>query len=129
MFQRDYVLRQIQQLIQVLELVIFKRKSDQIEDARDVLNGALKDVFATDIAGIIALSTAELIGLCSSGTHLQAEKAVALAEILEAEAAFQPHTEQTSKLREHAYELYSAALHTDGATLPLDIYDRLSSLS
>jgi hypothetical protein len=131
MFQRDYVLRQIQQLIQVLELVIFKRKADQFEEASDVLNGALKDLFGLDVDEIAGLSDSDVVALCTSGGQLVSDKALVLAEILEEEG-------QARELRgtslmaplyfAKALALYEAGLGASGAALPLDIYDRIRTL-
>jgi len=125
------MLRQIQQLIQVLELVIFKRKQDQYEEAADVLNGALKDLFGVDVDGIAGLSDEDVVELCTSSGQLVSDKAIVLAEILEEEGHGR-ELNGTSLMAPLFYAkalaLYEAGLGASDAALPLDIYDRIRTL-
>ncbi len=119
MFQQDYVLRQIQSLIQVLEQVLFRKRSDQPEEAQDVLADGLARSLGMGLPALRRLSRDETLALCAPGGPLPGDAAVTLADLLSEDSS--------SDGRQRALWLYDWAL-ASGQAVPFDVHERLASL-
>ena len=110
MFTRDYIMRQIHQLIQVLLQVLFQKQRQEPEEARAILNEGLRTAFDLDLDGLCALRQTEVIALVSPSGAFHPALAVALADLLREEVTFEA--------AERAFWLYEAAIDQE-ATLSL----------
>jgi hypothetical protein len=119
MFSRDFIIRQIQQLTQVLAVVLFHKKAGRLDEAQAEIDHALRDALDLDTAALRHLDRPDLLAVCSAGDTLLTDLAVALADLL--------HEDATAAGRERALWLYDAVLDAGGA-VPLDIHDRLAAL-
>ncbi len=79
---RDFLMRQIQQLIQVLLQVMFNKQQGNHEQAETILNEGLKATFDADLDTLLALEEEAFMALCSPSNAFHAELAVALADLL-----------------------------------------------
>lgn len=113
---RDFLMRQIQQLIQVLMQVLFKKQEGQHEEARTILSEGLVANFDTDLDALLAMDQAAFMELCSPSNAFHAGLAVALADLL--------REEPTAAAAERAYWLYEASLEK-GAALSMPALDWL----
>ena len=118
MFTRDYMMRQIHQLVHVLSIVLLKRKSDQPEEARQVLSTALNEQFGHSLPDFLALDKDDLLATCRTGDHFHDGLAVALADLLKEEGS-------PDGVR-RAFWLYQTVIAT-GGTVPLHIHEWASS--
>lgn len=132
MITRDFLLRQLHQLTQALVQVLAKKQQGQHEEARQMAEAAVAELAGTD--RLYTLSRADLLALCTSDGHLNADMAVALADLIRESAP--PGAgdqldgqadDEARLLRERALWLYEAALQS-GETVPLDIHDRMAGL-
>lgn len=119
MITRDFILRQIHQMVQALAQVLFHRQAGQRMEAQETLEQSLEEVTGLDLARLRALDREELLALCGPGPDFSAEKAAAMADLF--------FEDEDPAGRERALWLYEAALDAE-ATLPMDIYDRLAVL-
>ena len=119
MFSRDFIIRQIQQLTQVLAVVLFHKKAGRVDEAQAEIDDALREVFDLDLATLRTLDRSALLACCSAGDTLRTDLAASLADLLYEDAA--------AEGRQRAQWLYQVLLEQGGA-VPLDIHDRLASL-
>jgi hypothetical protein len=82
MFQRDYVLRLIEQLAKTLGAVLTLKKARRFEEAEQVITGAAKNLVGLDIDTLLALPLDQIIALFSPAGSLDAGKCLVLAELL-----------------------------------------------
>ena len=86
MFQKDYIMRMIEQLANVLAKVMGFKVSNRIEEIHPVLNEALYDFTGLSEAAIECLSYKDLIDLVSGFDQINPAKCYILAELLKAKA-------------------------------------------
>lgn len=134
MLQRDVLIRQIQQAVQVLMQVLAQvlklRSEERYDEAIQRINAAFIGLdFAPRPVG--ELAPQELIDLCRTERGFAVELALGIADLLAEEAEIllekgTPARARSSAAKAHA--LYSEALETKGAALPLDIGRKLERL-
>lgn len=128
MIQRDFVLRQIQQLVQVLARVLKLREDGQTIEVSDVLNTALVETLGLEVREIASLPASELLTLCSENGKLHPEKALVIAELLEVSLSADVQQAQENARRSAAALSLYEALVASGEAVPFDIYDRIAAL-
>ena len=119
MITRDFLLRQIHQLVQALAVVLFHKKAAQYDQAQEALTEAVEEALDVRFEELRQLPRDEVLALCATGGTLSSEKAVALADLL--------REDETEAGRERALWLYEAALDS-GGTVPFDIHERIAAL-
>ena len=119
MFSRDYLVRQLQQFIQALSMVLLHKQNSRQDLALEVIHNTLMDVLGVSRAELNDLDREGLVRLVSRGDQLRHDEATALAALLEEDP------EPSAHLR--AAWLYEAVLATGGA-VPLDVHERIERL-
>ena len=114
---RDFLMRQIQQLVQVLLQVLFNKQQGNHEEARSVLDEGLKSTFDADLNELLAMNRETCMELCSPSNAFHAGLAVALADLLREEG--------TPPALQRARWLYEASIVT-GAAVSLEILEWLN---
>lgn len=114
---RDFVMRQIQQLVQVLLQVLFNKREGLHEKARTVLDEGLKSTFDADLDELLAMDRTTFMELCSPSNAFHAGLAVALADLLREEG--------TAPALQRARWLYEASIAA-GAAVSLETIEWLS---
>jgi 8-oxo-dGTP diphosphatase len=134
MFSRDTILRQIQQLVQVLARVLFHKSMHAYDEARREIDEALNDLLGLDAAGLDALHRVALLARCRELGEWSGEKALALADLLieRGHLALLERGEtgrvEAQRWFQHANTLYTEVLSNPDTALPHDIHDRLDAL-
>jgi hypothetical protein len=119
MITRDFILRQIHQMVQALAQVLIHRQAGQLEEAQEALERSLGEVTGVAMPRLRHLTREELLALCGVGRDFVPDKAAALADLL--------YEDSDPDGRRRALWLYEAALES-GATLPIDVQDRVTLL-
>ena len=119
MITRDYVMRQIHQLVQALAQVLLHRRGQSGEMAQAILEAAVTDFTGLSLEHIRSLDRSGLLALCSPDGITNGELAVPLADLLREDA------DERTLVR--ARWLYEAALDA-GSVVPVDIHDRIAAL-
>ncbi|HLA63049.1 MAG TPA: hypothetical protein VK610_01370 [Rhodothermales bacterium] len=110
MIERDFILRQVAQLVQALAAVLFRKKAGETVAAQQLLDDTLTDATGLPLMHLRHLDFRELLDLClSPGGEFSSERAVALADLLREDADVHG--------REQANRLYTAARNA-GGTVP-----------
>ena len=120
MIQRDYVLRQVHQLAQVLAEVLFRARSGSHEDAQAHLADGLASALGVELGDVLSMPREALVARCSPGGEVSGELALALADLLRESDA--------PGARVRALWLYRLARRSDAA-VPLDLDDRIARLA
>lgn len=134
MFSRDTILRQIQQLVQALAKALFNRQIHAYDEALDVIDEALKGLFDRDAPAVRELDRVHMLALCREGDRWSAEKALALADLVQERGHIvllkqgEAGRPEARRWFQHAQSLYAEALKHPDAALPHDIHDRLDTL-
>ncbi len=127
MLQRDFIMRQVHQLAQVLARLMSLDVSQGEVDVEEWLSQALIEVTGVDLERLRRASQSELEELCSPKNTFSPELAVALADVLMEDArrkaglgrqAEAGHSEAT------ALQLYRLARDA-GGVLPVSVLGRL----
>jgi hypothetical protein len=115
---RDFLMRQIQQLVQVLLQVVTRRRQGDYEEAQSILNEGLEATFSADLDTLLTMEKDDFMALCSPSNAFHAGLAIALADLL--------REETTVRADERARWLYEASIAT-GAALSLDAIEWLET--
>lgn len=108
---RDFLMRQIQLLVQVLMKVLLKKEEGLPDEAHSLLQEGISESFGTDLDSLLAMDQETFMALCSPSNAFHAGLAVALADLL--------REDHSPAAAERAFWLYEAALqHRAALSLP-----------
>lgn len=130
MFQRDYILRQIQELIQVIARIMDLRIEGAYEEAHSSLENALASIWNIHRSDLVELTADQLKELCIVEGAFHTQFAVALADLLKEDGLLY---EEEGKFF-HAKDSFKQSLVINKLVLahskeiPFDIYERISLL-
>lgn len=82
MFQRDYILRLVEQLAKTLGAVLTLKKARRFEEAEQVITEAARNLVGLDIETLLALPLDQIVTLFSPGGSLDTGKCLVVADIL-----------------------------------------------
>ena len=128
MIERDYVMRQVHQLAQVLARVMSLDATRRVVEGEEMLSAAATEITGLDLEGLRQANKTELVTLCTRGDGLSTELAVALADLLLEHSRILSTSGRhaaSGDCRERALWLYRAARDA-GGTLPLRVLGILS---
>ena len=128
MITRDYLLRQIHQLAQVLARVLFLKSDQEHQQAIQEIDQALQDLPGLSVLLHAELSQGQLLALCRTESGFSAEKAVALADLLREKGLLVQDEQGRRTYFQYALWLYEAAISEEGATVPWDINQQIAWL-
>lgn len=132
MLQRDYLMRQIQQLTQVLQRVLFQKQQGQVEEAHRIIQQAIGELDPREEGTLRHRSLHEVVRFCRRDDAFRPDFAMRIADILNEEgelltAQGRPREAQKSYMR--ALLLYRRAMREEDAAVPLDVGTTLEQLS
>lgn len=119
MNQHDIVVREIEQLVQVLAHVLFHKQAGHLNKARQMVDDRLARMLGMDAEELEVLTHSQLYTLTTPGGPLSDGKAIAVADLLQESDSAAAH--------QQALWLYELAL-TSGSAVPLDIHRRIAAL-
>jgi hypothetical protein len=106
MFKRDYIMKQIEEMVKALAVILRLRKEGKHDTAREKTDEMLHDFLQTDLATLSAIPTAQLLQeLNKMNLHEDQISIVAVCFMEEGEMLEEEGREQAS--RDH----YEKALH------------------
>lgn len=134
MLHRDFLIRQIQQAIQVLMQALARvlnlKEQQRYADAVEQIHLVFGELdFSPRPVG--ELNAKQLVDLCSTPQGFQVDLALSIADLLREEGDALRQLERNDLAcasEEKALALYKTALRMEGAAMPLDIHARMSSL-
>ena len=99
---RDFLMRQIQLLVQVLMKVLLKKEEGLSDDARSLLKEGISEALGNDLDSLLAMGHETFMSLCSPSNSFHTGLAVALADLL--------REESSPEAAQRAFWLYEASL-------------------
>lgn len=124
-------MRQIQQMTQVLQQVLFQKQQGQVEEARRIIQQAIGELDARDDGNLRHRSLREVLQFCRRNDAFRPAFALRLADILNEEGDLldeQGDVREAQKSYTRALLLYRRAMREENAALPLDARATLSAL-
>ncbi len=82
MFQRDYILRLVEQLAKTLGAVLTFKKAKRYDEAELAIAEAAKNLVGLDVETLLAIPVDQILTLFSPGGSLDAGKCIVVAELL-----------------------------------------------
>ncbi len=82
MFQRDYILRLVEQLAKTLGVVLTLKKARRFDEAELAIAKAAQNLIGLDVETLLALPVEQIVSLFSPSGSLDAGKCIVVAEIL-----------------------------------------------
>lgn len=134
MLQRDFLMRQLHQALQVLMQALTRVMKLKSEENYEAALGEIDAAFAgLDMAPrpVSELSADEIADMCRTAQGFEADLALSIADLLAAEGDIHVEQGDTAAARESlekALALYRQALADKNAAVPLDIGRRMSHL-
>ena len=130
MFTRDFILRQIHQLTQVLARVMLLKSQQHPTEAFQEINQAFSGTPGLEPFLRLDLTREEVLEPCISESAFSADMGLALADLLwEKALLFADQTgPDATAYRQYALWLYETAAVQKNATVPLDLYQRIAWL-
>lgn len=86
MFQKDYIMRLIEQLATAIAALLGSKSKTRIEECHQLLNGSLYDLTGMKEETLLKLAHKDLISIISGGKEINTNKCFALAEMLKLKA-------------------------------------------
>jgi hypothetical protein len=108
LFTNDYIMRQIEMLVQGIALVMGLKKENRQEEAADLLTGTLTKFFGLSDKALEQLSWKSLMEVASPGYAPNMEKCALLAQLIKEKADIDGKAEGAA---EASAELYAKALN------------------
>ena len=122
MITRDFVLRQVQQMVAALSRVMLKREAMEYHMAQDILSQTIREITGSDVEKVRNMTTEELLNLCSQNDVFYSDKAVALADLLREDGFLQDavgHFDTATLSWTRSVWLYEAASAAGGTVPPV----------
>ncbi|HSF15778.1 MAG TPA: DUF6483 family protein [Vicinamibacteria bacterium] len=110
MFQRDYILRLLEQFARALGVILSLRKAGRLEDAEADIAEASREFVGLDVVTLLALPLDQVVALLSPGGSPDPAKCLVLAELLFEKG-------EVSALRDDEASAYRARLRSLGLLL------------
>lgn len=131
MFERNFFLRETQLLAQAVGDVITKKKKKEYDEALLQVDKSLDRFFKTGSDTLQNMTDEELVQFCYEEGEFFNEKALPLADLMAEKADIMDDLEDSVAAvtwYQKALTLYQAAANNPSATIPLDIYSKISHL-
>lgn len=131
MLHRDYLMRQIEQLGQVLARVLFNKSNDHYDAAIEEIDQAFSEQLGHGLSDLRHLPIEELISLCSTAEGLSEDLTLRVADLLYEDGKIRERQIEgadgcASLIR--ALSLYLEAVVRGDDALPWDIFQKIENL-
>lgn len=130
MITRDYILRQVQQMVAALAQVVLKRDAEEYHLAKDIVSRSIQEITDSALDKVRRMSEEELTDICSQQGVFYSEKAIALADLLREDGFLQDSTGNYDAATDswtRSVWLYEKASGS-GGIVPINLQDRLDEL-
>ncbi|MZQ85953.1 hypothetical protein GQF01_28015 [Paenibacillus sp. 5J-6] len=106
MFKRDYFMRQIEQMTQVLHRILFNKEHIPLADAQQQLDEASRHLLGLNVRSLQALSSKDILELLSYNGNLDTAKAMVIGDMFVGHGDLLKQHDQTDE----AYRAYVKSL-------------------
>jgi|GEM_PF-749568 len=123
-FQKDSLMMQIKQLSNVLEQVIFKKNNGSFDEAQDILEESITELFENE-KEIQQITLDDFLSALQTDGSFNPELALVVADLLYEEAELVDDPESCYR---RALGLYQEAMKSPDTTLPLQLNQKISHI-
>ena len=131
MFEKDYIMREVQKLVEALNVILGLKKEQKFDEALDEVENTYVRFFDENRATIQSANFEEIKELCSKEGSFSSDLGFALADIIKEEAEIieaEGEKEKANKKYRLSLELYQSACAEKNAAVPLDILNKIERL-
>lgn len=128
MFQQDYIIRQIQQLTHALEQVLFKKKQQQYQEARQIIHEALNELPDQESSGFHELPPRRMLSIFEQDGTFNADLGLAAAELLLEEADLTDNAAAAGRCRANAFLLYRKSIADGDVAVSLQTIQKIDHI-
>ena len=123
-------MRQIQNLTQLLQQIIFKKKQQQFEEAEQQLQDAFQRLTKAHPKSFDQLTLKETLDLFSKDNSFESELAIAVADLLVEEGEILENRQFSRSQQSYAQALilYKKSLQDQSGAIPVDIHQKIKML-
>jgi len=127
-FEQDYIMRQIQQLVQVLQQIIFMKSEGMYDEAQAIIDQTLDDFLEDESKDFQSLTLTQTIEVLKMDGVFNAEIAYSVGEILYEKAELEGEYSKSIKFYEQALLLFYKAMHNQSVAVPVTVIDKISHI-
>lgn len=130
LFEKDFLMRQIQYLTQILQQIIFKKNQNKHQEAIKEIQDAFQRLTKDHPKQFHELNLDETLDIFVINGQFQSELAAAVADLLIEEAKIRKEKSfsRSQKCQLQALLLYKKTLADKSAAVPLDIQKKIEEL-
>lgn len=130
LFEQDFLMRQIQQLTQLLQEIIFKKSQNQHQEAFEEIHNAFQRLTKDHPKKFNELTLKETTEIFKDGDQFQAELAVSVADLLVEEGEIREDQSFSASQKSYAQALllYKTSLRDEDAAVPIDFRQKINKL-
>jgi Family of unknown function (DUF6483) len=132
MIRRDYILRMVQEMVQLLARVVFLKSRREYEQALHEINRALRQLNSSSDQSGSPLEPEEWVALCRKHDHDKSGLMMATAELLRQEGellALQERRAESQRSRITALTLFLEAILTGETFISTELLDKVEQLA
>ncbi len=128
--EKDFLMRQIQILTQLLQQIIFKKNQNKYQEAVEEIQNALKRLTKDHPKSFHQLDFEETLELFIKNDTFESELAIAVADLLveQGELLYDESFKRSQKSMGQALIIYKKSLQIPDASVPLDIEKKIDHL-
>lgn len=128
--EKDFLMRQIQILTQLLQQIIFKKNQNQYQEAVEEIQNALTKLTKDHPKAFHQLDFEETLDLFIHNDSFESELAIAVADLLveKGKLLYDESFKRSQKSMGQALIIYKKSLQTPDASVPLDIEKKINHL-
>lgn len=128
--EKDFLMRQIQILTQLLQQIIFKKNKNQYQEAAEEIQNALTKLTKDHPKSFQQLDFDETLELFIHNDSFESELAIAVADLLveQGKLLYKDSFRRSQKSMGQALIIYKKSLQIPDASVPLDIESKINHL-
>ncbi|WP_234572436.1 hypothetical protein [Rhodohalobacter sp. 614A] len=127
-FEQDFIMRQIQQLVQVLQKILFKKSQGLHQEAQIMIDETLDDFLDDDSKSFQSLTLSETLEVLKKDGLFNVELAYAVGDILYERAELEIDEEKSKKFYRQAFLLFHKAMQYPSVAFPMTTTDKMSHI-
>lgn len=127
-FEQDFIMRQIQQLVQVLQKNFSKKSQGLHQEAQIMIDETLDDFLDDDSKNFQSLTLSETLEVLKKDGLFNVELAYAVGDILYERAELESDEEKSKKFYRQAFLLFYKAMQYPSVAFPMTTTDKMSHI-
>lgn len=128
MFEQDFIMRQIQQLVRVLRRILFKKSQGLHQEAEIIIDQTLNEFLEDDSKDFQSLTLSETLEALKKDGQFDAELAYVVGDILYEKAELESEVSKSKKFYKQAFLLFYKAKQYPSVAYPVTTTEKISRI-